>query len=153
MSLPKRKNAAWLSGAAWALWTAFVFSNSLKDRAASADQSEGAEGLVRRLLFALGFTGDAERVAEIAVRKTAHVFEFFVLALIVYITLRFAGARKRTRLLVTAAVSVATAAADECLQIISKRGASPKDVVIDSIGIVLALGLVYLLLEKKDKNK
>lgn len=134
-------------------WIAFIFSNSLKDRAASADQSEGAEGFLRRVLTALGFSGNTEAVAEIVVRKAAHIFEFFVLCLLLYLLVyRICKQYKKTCIL-AAVGCVCSAAVDECLQLISKRGASVKDVLIDSVGVVIALGLIALVRRyKRRKN-
>ncbi|MBE6677644.1 MAG: hypothetical protein E7597_02485 [Ruminococcaceae bacterium] len=120
-------------------WLAFIFSNSLKDRAASADQSEGAEGFLRRVLTALGFSGNTEAVAEIVVRKAAHIFEFFVLCLLMYLLVSRFCKQYRSACLLAAAVSVFAASIDESLQLISKRGASVKDVLIDSAGVALAV--------------
>ena len=120
-------------------WLAFIFSNSLKDRATSADQSEGAEGFLRRVLTALGFSGNTEAVAEIVVRKAAHIFEFFVLCLLMYLLVSRFCKQYRRACLLAAAVSVFAASIDESLQLISKRGASVKDVLIDSVGVALAV--------------
>ncbi len=122
-------------------WLTFIFSNSLKDRAASADQSEGAEGFLRRVLTALGFSGNTEAVAEIVVRKAAHIFEFFVLCLLMYLLVSRFCKQYRGACLLAASVSVFAAAVDESLQLISKRGASVKDVLIDSVGVFLAVAV------------
>ncbi len=133
-------------------WLAFIFSNSLKDRAASADQSEGAEGFLRRVLTALGFSGNTEAVAEIVVRKAAHIFEFFVLCLLMYLLVSRFCKQYRGACLLAASVSVFAASIDESLQLISKRGASVKDVLIDSVGVIIALGLIALARRYKQKN-
>ncbi|MBQ3195854.1 MAG: VanZ family protein [Clostridia bacterium] len=126
-------------------WLAFIFSNSLKNRVDSADQSEAAEGFLRRILSALGFSGNTEAVAEIAVRKAAHIFEFFVLCFLMYLLVSQLCGQHRKACLLAAIVSVLAAAVDESLQLISNRGASVKDVLIDSVGVVIALALVALV--------
>ncbi len=135
-----------------AAWLGFIFSNSLKSRADSANQSEGAEGFLRRVLTALGFEGDTEAVAEVVVRKAAHVFEFFVLCLLVYWLVAQLLKENRKALCISALVSVCSAAVDESLQLISKRGASVKDVIIDSIGVALAVVLLCFVKRIKDKR-
>lgn len=133
-------------------WLSFIFSNSLKDRIQSANQSEAAEGLLRRLLSSLGISGNTEAIAEIAVRKAAHIFEFFVLALL--FLLLFSALTKGTRTVVvySMAFSVLCACVDELLQTVSHRGASVKDVFIDAVGIALCIGLYYLYLKKRKKQ-
>lgn len=140
--------AAAISAAAW-LW--FIFSNSLKSRAQSAEQSEMGEGFVRRILSALGFTGDAEAAAEIFVRKSAHVFEFFVLCFLLLLLFSLAFKNKRAVLALPTALTFFAAATDECLQLISHRGASVRDVLIDSVGAFLAVLLFWLVGRKKSK--
>lgn len=150
------KRAA-LLGAAIIAWLGFIFSNSLKSRTASAAQSESAEGLFSRLLAKLGIKGDLATISEIVVRKAAHVFEFFVLALLVCGFLKVLHRGIKRPYTVAALFSVGAAATDECLQILSSRGASVRDVLIDSIGVALGLGLFKLaqcrLSQKSPKNE
>lgn len=135
--MKKNIKAAIVTGAASLFWLVFIFSNSLKSKAASARQSEGMEGIVRKLIGLFGFSGDVERVAEIVVRKSAHVFEFFVLAALLTLTSVFMGADRKKGLIIGAVAAFLAACADEGLQIISHRGASVRDVLIDSIGVVV----------------
>lgn len=148
----KKKKLALIFGGAWALWCGFVFSNSLKSREESAAQSATAEGIANRIFSLLGLTDDAGRTAEIIVRKSAHVFEFFVLTVLVYCTLKSIGAGKRAVLWGSAIVGVATACADEFLQIFSERGASVRDVGIDSIGVFLALLAAHFVFKKRRRT-
>lgn len=131
-----------------AAWLVFVFGNSLKSRSASAAQSDGAVGLFARLLTALGFDGDIEGVATFAVRKAAHIFEFFVLFLLfaALFALLF-GAKKAVPL--AAASAFVCACVDEGLQIISHRGASVRDVLIDLIGVFIGTLAVCLIRQIK----
>ena len=101
---------------------------------------------MRGLLKALGFRGDVARIAEIAARKAAHVFEFFVLALLVWALLRLL---ERKALLLTAVCGLAVAVADEGLQLLSGRGSRVSDVLIDFAGVLLALAILRLATQKK----
>lgn len=132
-------------------WLAFIFGNSLKSRSVSAAQSDKAVGLFARLLAALNFDGDMEAVATFAVRKAAHVFEFFVLFLLfaALFTLLF-GAKKAVPF--AAASAFVCACIDEGLQIISHRGASVRDVLIDLIGVLIG-ALAVCLIKRKQHNK
>lgn len=131
-----------------AAWLAFVFGNSLKSRSASAAQSEGAVGLLARLLAALDFDGDMQAVATFAVRKAAHIFEFFVLFLLLaYLFALLFDAKKAVPL--AAASAFVCACIDEGLQIISHRGASVRDVLIDLIGVFIGAFAVCLIRQIK----
>ncbi len=132
-------------------WLWFIFSNSLKSRSVSAQQSEGAESFLRRLLSSLGFSGDIESIAEIVVRKSAHVFEFFVLCILLYLLLYLLFAGRKEIVAVSAGVAAVCAATDETLQIFSHRGASVKDVLIDCIGVAAAVVLIYFVRKKHRK--
>ena len=79
----KNKALAAVCAFAYVFWCGFIFSNSLKSPEASAAQSENAENFIRRALNWFGFTKNAARTAEIAVRKAAHIFEFFLLCLLI----------------------------------------------------------------------
>lgn len=150
MTVEKRKKIKiGIFAAAVAGWLTFIFTNSLKSRADSAHQSAPAEGLLRRILVFFGFTGDAGRVAAIVVRKTAHVFEFFVLFLLLTLIFRAFIKSVKLRVAVCFVVSAACACIDESLQIVSERGASVKDVFIDCIGIACAACLYLLFLRSR----
>ncbi len=126
------------------LWLGFIYTNSLKSKADSAAQSEPMEGVLRRLLALLGFEGDSEGIAEIVVRKAAHIFEFFVLALLLYLLIRSLGYDRRQCIALTAVLAVTAAALDETLQLFSHRGARITDVFIDSLGILVAFLVVKI---------
>lgn len=141
-----------VSGAACALWLAFIFANSLRSRAASAKQSAFAEELLRHALRSLSFSGDVGHTAEFAVRKGAHIFEFSVLFILAVLFSGCLFKRRKAAVTAAAALSLAAATADELLQLISKRGASASDVLIDAAGIALG-GLAYLLFVRLQKRR
>ena len=132
-------------------WLGFVFSNSLKNSEQSANQSELAEGVFEKFVRLLGISGSAETVAEIVVRKAAHVFEFFVLSVLVLLLLSLLFKSTAKVYAFTALFSVLCACTDEALQTVSHRGASLKDIFIDSIGIALCL-LLYRLWNSRKNN-
>ncbi len=126
-------------------WICFIFRNTLKSMPLSAEQCAYLSGLVARLRTFIGI--DATKSAVIFVRKSAHIFEFFVLALLLFLLLRLIFTEKPQRFAysITAVFSVIAATTDEILQIFSNRGPAVKDVLIDCIGIVLALLLCFLV--------
>lgn len=131
-----------------AFWLRFIFRNSLKNSVQSANQSEAAEGFLRRILSSLGFSGNAEAVAEIAVRKAAHIFEFFVLFLLLAALFALLIKSINVTVICSSALAFGFACIDECLQIISHRGASVRDVLIDSVGVAIG-ALLYVFVRKK----
>ena len=60
---------------------------------------------------------------------------------------------KRAVNILTVVLTVTAAAVDESLQLISKRGASVKDVFIDCIGILLAYLTLKLIFKIKSKKE
>jgi len=119
-------------------WLYFVFSNSLKSKKASAAQSAPLQELVTPPIKSMGVS-NADHVAELVVRKSAHIAEFFVLTLLCCLVLYFLGKKQKTVLALSALFAAVTACIDETLQIFSQRGAAVKDVFIDLIGVVLAI--------------
>ncbi|MGN0505413.1 MAG: VanZ family protein [Lachnospiraceae bacterium] len=85
---------------------------------------------------------------HLLVRKAAHMTEYFLLALFIYLpvyaNLSFRRITLRDRLLLTLAVTVTCAALDEFHQtFVSGRAGTILDVGIDSIGIVIACTILY----------
>lgn len=127
--------------------TAFIFSNSLKDQAASAADSEGIVKVVERV---------AKKIVPhnrinwtLVVRKGAHLFEFFLLGLCVAsLAYRLRSFRWQAW---TGSFSYALmiASCDELIQKFTGRGPAVADVMIDllgaSVGILLMFLLFYLL--------
>ncbi|MBQ7047752.1 MAG: VanZ family protein [Clostridia bacterium] len=132
-------------------WLGFIFTNSLKSRAESANQSAWLEALARKLAELLGFSGNGVNFTVI-VRKAAHVFEFYLLCLLLYWIFNMLIKNKRAVNVLAPAVTLAAAAVDESLQIISDRGASVKDVLVDGIGILLAYLTVKIIIKVKSKR-
>ena len=93
--------------------------------------------------------GDGEEEpTSYGLRKAAHVTEYAVLAILVWMRLESPG---RKRLLTAFALCAAAAALDETIQIFSHRGALFTDVLIDSAGAALGLALAAVFL--KDKKR
>ena len=125
------------------LCTAFIFSNSLKDSAASHADSDVIVGVVEKV---------ADRIKpgngldwSYIVRKGAHLFEFFVLGTLTMI-LSECIERRRWRAIIYALLYVlAVASADEFIQSFTGRTSSFTDVLIDMLGAVIGIGLVMLM--------
>ncbi len=87
-------------------------------------------------------------------RKSAHIFEYAVLLLLTFHYFRISFRDEaRTRILVlSSAFSLMYAATDELHQFfVPLRGAAIVDVLIDGIGIVVGVGLLFLFSQKKNR--
>ncbi|MGZ4965540.1 MAG: VanZ family protein [Chthoniobacterales bacterium] len=91
----------------------------------------------------------AEAIAQVQffVRKTAHVSEYAILAILLLRALRAGRERVIGRtLILTLLLAAGHAALDEFHQsFVASRTASPYDVMIDTCGAVLGLALFWLL--------
>ena len=139
------------------LCLAFIFANSLKDSAASSEQSSAVKEFLMKIARFFGFRGDIN-VSKL--RNFAHVAEFALLggclgALAVYLARRKEKVSLvRYLLFAFAAVGagILCAVVDELLQLTSEgRVCDIGDVVLDTVGIfsgVLLGSLAYFLFVK-----
>ena len=147
------------------LWLGFVFGNSLKDAAASSEQSSRVHEIVNEVASSIGIK---EPISEHTVRDMAHFIEFAVLAALLCLDLWGFGTvslQKDTRKnLLWMALALPTcsllAYLDEYLQTFSEgRGRDFLDVLIDTAGAAIgvagfmALFLLTRLAITKKKNR
>ena len=136
-----KKAAAW---ALCVLWMLVIFMMSAMPGDVSGEQSGFVTELIEKALtFVLG-AQTAERIPmdtlELIVRKCAHMGEYAILFGLWAHALSLSGAKRPavTALIVCAAY----AASDEFHQCFSDgRGPSPVDVMIDTVGAAIALGI------------
>ncbi|HYB12256.1 MAG TPA: VanZ family protein [Myxococcota bacterium] len=144
---------AWSRGEFWrawlavALWTALVWV--LSSDGFSAGSTAQVIGPIVRWLFP-GISARQFELVHFAIRKTAHLTEYAVLALLTLRALRRSAPRlARHATLLALAFVVAVASADELHQSRSRvRTGQPSDVAFDASGGALALG-VLLLFERR----
>lgn len=141
-------------------WYALIFWFSSKTAAASGGQSSG---LLGRLLDAAspsygasGLQAFAVETLSFPVRKAAHMFLYFVLALLLLHALTHLKRRGPWKLsrsgLLTPALCAALAALDEYHQtLVPGRSGEPRDVLVDLCGAILALGLWALVFRSRRK--
>lgn len=132
-----KKAAAW---ALCVLWMMVIFMMSEMSGDVSGAQSGFVTELVERALaFVLGAQIPTDTL-ELVIRKGAHMGEYAILFWLWARALGLSGAKRPA---VTAlAVCAAYAASDEFHQCFSDgRGPSPVDVMIDTAGASIALGL------------
>jgi len=146
----------WLSAARFlpaGAWYALIFWFSSKTAAASGGQSAG---LLGRLLAAVSpayrasepeIQAFSRELLSFFVRKAAHMFLYFMLALLLLYALSRLGRRS---LWTAPALCGALAALDEYHQtLVPGRSGEVRDVLVDLCGALLALGLWTLVLRRR----
>ena len=139
----KTKTAKIINLIVIALIMAFIWSRSVKDIEASAQESgEFMETVVIPVEKAvLG----REVVSEDFIRKCAHVFEFALLGIALAIYTK--------KLWITLGVGMTTAVIDETIQYFVGRGSMVTDVWIDTAGCLLGAVAVLLIIAAQKKRK
>ena len=143
----------------------FIWGNSLVSRELSGKISDAILAVMNAAAEKLGFGADlftymsdedgdgvAEQPTSFVIRKAAHVTEFAVFTALVFLRLESTG---KKRFFTAWGLGTLTGAIDETLQIFSHRGSQVRDVLIDSAGALLGLGIVSLILyfiSRKEKS-
>ncbi len=150
----KNKKSLWalVLSVAETAWLGFIFSNSLKSKSVSAEQSKPFEDMIKPSLDAIGTDKNTAELAAVIARKSAHVAEFFVLTIIAVGILYLLGKKPKAVAWVAGAFGFICACTDEALQLISLRGAAIKDVLIDSVGVLLAVAVFGAFIKIKNKK-
>lgn len=95
------------------------------------------------------------RNVRILIRKLAHVTEYFILTLTLFLGLRKGiGTGTKNTLIFMFVIAVIYACSDELHQtFVGGRSGRPLDVLIDSIGIVLAVLICGIAMKKTGKKE
>ena len=156
----KRKRAAWriVLIVLYALYTAWIFSNSLKTADVSTEQSGSVVDGVQAIFAAIfpnGWVANAQgedlALFHAIVRGVAHFLEFALLgALSIWVCRAYTKEKKWY--LVPFIVSLIVAVVDECLQIFTDgRAFEWTDILIDFSGAIagVAFAVLTLVIAKK----
>ena len=133
----------------------FIWGNSLVPGELSGEISDGIMAAMNTAAEKLGFGSDfftymsdedgdgvAEQPTSHWIRKAAHITEFAAFAAVLFLRLESGG---KKRFFTAWGLAALTGAIDETIQIFSHRGSQVKDVVIDTGGALLGLGVVLLI--------
>ncbi|MET3683059.1 VanZ family protein [Alkalibacillus flavidus] len=132
------------------LWMAFIFYFSHQPGTESSDLSGS---VMQWILAILPFGLEESEAFHFLVRKGAHVFVYFVLAILVMNAVRFHTEKMLTRIGIGLLLSLLYAASDEYHQtFIEGRAGQVSDVFIDSIGIMLGISVFVLWHRKRVSN-
>jgi len=133
----------WRAWLAVALWTAVIWT--LSSDGFSASSTARVIGPIVRFFFP-GISEERFELVHFAIRKSAHLTEYAVLALLTLRAFRRGAPRAASRAaLLALAFVIVVASADELRQSRSRvRTGRPLDVAIDASGGALALGCALL---------
>ncbi|MBP3580985.1 MAG: VanZ family protein [Clostridia bacterium] len=144
------------------LWTAVIFGFSSTEGKKSSMQSQAiTERVVKTIDHDYKMPEKLEphskdRLYDTIVRKSAHVFSYFLLGVLMFFTVRsLAGYRKNDIFAAKLAIPlcVLVAIADECNQKFTEgRSGRATDVLIDLLGILAGITVCILSLRKASKR-
>lgn len=144
------------------LWVAFIFFNSTRNAGQSSEASGFVVNSVNYLLSIVNISIKADTLSFL-IRKGAHFFEYFMLAIFSYNALKTFYICKTKKILynkvniftylVVLVICFLVASTDEFIQgFIPGRSRAGLDVMIDVLGSLMALAIVALINIKKIKS-
>ncbi|KJS10357.1 MAG: VanZ family protein [Peptococcaceae bacterium BRH_c8a] len=136
-----------ISWAAVFLWMALIFNLSAQVAEQSNQLSTGITEVIVKTLaqFAPGADFDIEGFNHI-VRKNAHFFAYLMLGILVIYALRKSGVYGYRSVVIALGVCVLYAVSDEVHQLfVPGRGGQVQDVIIDSAGVSVGIGLYWVI--------
>ncbi len=139
------------------LWMSLIFSFSSADGITSSSMSNR---LIIRITEKIKHKKLTEEEKEYIlerfdpfVRKTAHFIEYFILSILVFITLLDFNLSNKRLLIYTMLICILYATSDEIRQLfVSERAGRILDVLLDSIGSFIAVN-IYLFIHKLKHKK
>lgn len=135
------------------IWICFIFYNSLQNADSSSQSSGWALNLVLNIFSKLNISVDPI-TTHLLIRKFAHIFEYFVLAILFTLYFSLLNMSDMYRLIYSISLPGIVAIIDEIIQsYVPGRAGLMSDVLIDMIGVVLGVGLVILIIRIKTKRQ
>lgn len=131
------------------LWAGFIFSNSFKTGATSSSMSGGFVSFLVGILQKIGLNPDSE-VLTIFIRKSAHIIEFLILAILICLCFSMSGKQIKFYCFTILFFCLAVAVADEFIQLnVANRSSEVLDVVIDFSGSLAGVIIMGFITRKK----
>ena len=122
------------------IWMIFIFYLSHQPATISASQSGGFMNMLTKLPIIGGFLDELIKLsfAEFLIRKSAHMFLYFVLAILIYMSISKGYSYKYY--ILAFVLSAMYACSDEIHQLfIFGRSGEVRDVLIDSLGSLFGI--------------
>lgn len=130
-----------------------IWGNSILPGSISSEQSSLISVPLTHFLNRLFSTSIEVETISMLVRKLAHFGQFFILGVLLSITIYQYGLSLRKTYVLTNFIGFAVALFDECIQIITPdRGPSFFDVFIDVLGLIVASLLIYYIRSIRQAN-
>lgn len=152
----KKKNilGRLLAWAAVVAWMALIFFLSAQHSEQSANLSGGLTELLKEAIhiFAPEANPNIDSLSYF-VRKNAHFFAYMILGILSVNALRRSFVQLGKSTLFAFIISVLYAVSDETHQLfVPGRSGQTSDVVLDSAGALVGIGLYVLIFERKKRN-
>ncbi|MBB6216386.1 VanZ family protein [Anaerosolibacter carboniphilus] len=132
------------------LWCGVIFYFSAEDRIVSHDRSskikETVEKVIVKVVKENGIDRNIRVRLEYYIRKTGHLLEYFILAVLVFNALWVSGIKGLKLYSVTFYMSLVYASLDEFHQsFVPGRGPQVSDVLLDGVGVAMGILLSAML--------
>ena len=123
-------------------WMLVIFYFSSLTGSQSSEQSNP---IVQSILLTLNLNNSFTHLLIILVRKSAHIFEYFILFLLLFFGFTRIEDLKNP-VIISSVITIVYACLDEFHQFfIPNRSAEILDILIDCIGILIGILLIYLI--------
>lgn len=146
-----------LSWTAVILWMALIFNLSSQAAEQSNELSTGITEVIVKTVEKVAPKAEFDiKSFNNILRKHAHFFAYLVLGLFVTNTLRRSGAHGYRSVIIALGICILYAISDEIHQLfVPGRGGQVRDIIIDSAGASVGLGLYWVVgrLVKRNKNR
>ncbi len=143
----RRRIGSWVAAVLWAAWIFFASTQGF-------GSGHTSHFIIPFLHWLLPFASPATLDAlHLAIRKSAHVVEYFILSVLLWHAIRGEGRQWQFRwALLAVLIAAAYGASDEFHQMfVPGRGASVHDVLIDTCGAILAQFVVWLWVRRRQQ--
>lgn len=128
------------------MWMGVIYYMSNQPAAISSSQSGGFINILKKLPMIGNTIKELMKIglAELLIRKSAHMFLYFILAILIYMAIKNKNTIKTYIYSLTACFIYACT--DEIHQIfITGRSGEIKDVLVDTLGSIIGLILIYII--------
>lgn len=133
------------------LWIAFIFFNSMQTGTDSGQMSGILVGWVDDILQAINIQVDVA-ILSIWIRKLAHLFEYFVLGVLMYYVVTQYNIDFKRTIIYSFSIALLVSIIDEVIQtFVAGRAGLLTDVLIDALGVIIGISIVlfFKLLQKQ----
>ena len=125
----------------------FIWGNSMLSQEQSRNLSVFFRDILRNIF---DFAGGSDAISTHMVRKSAHLFEFLVLSILITLYSSKPGLKSCAKII---AAGVIVASIDETIQIFTLRGPAVKDVLIDISGYLIGFLIITVIKQARKRKR